>query len=106
MLVGYDHCSGSANGIWRSLVRFDLSAIPAGTSITNARLYVELIESCDIRQSYSYRRTSRITGTGAKVALRGVANRGTGTQYGSAWLSTVRAGAGTPLTSHNWYTAG
>ena len=30
ILVGYEHCSGAANGVWRSLVRFDLSAIPPG----------------------------------------------------------------------------
>lgn len=48
MWVGYDHCLSPMAAISRSLIRFDLSAIPAGTSITSANLYLNLINSCDI----------------------------------------------------------
>ena len=47
MWAGYEHCSGSANGITRSLVKFDLSAIPPGTQITQATLSLYLVNSCD-----------------------------------------------------------
>ena len=45
MWVGYDHCYRAK--ITRSLVKFDLSGIPAGTSISQATLYLHLIGSCD-----------------------------------------------------------
>lgn len=48
MWVGYDHCLSPNGAISRSLLRFDLSAIPAGTQISSARLYLDLINSCDI----------------------------------------------------------
>ncbi len=48
MLAGYNDCITSPPpGVFRSLVKFDLSAIPANTPITSARLSVYLIESCD-----------------------------------------------------------
>jgi hypothetical protein len=48
MWVGYDHCEGGK--IARSLVQFDVSSIPAGTSISQAKLYLYLVNSCDIGQ--------------------------------------------------------
>lgn len=47
MWVGYDHCEDNGKTA-RSLLRFDLSTIPAGTSISSARLYLNLVDSCDI----------------------------------------------------------
>ncbi len=88
MLVGYDHCSGSANGIWRSLVRFDLSAVPRSTSITNARLYVYLIESCDMGNRTHTVKTSRITGDWSEGGVAWSNKPGTGTEYGSATISS------------------
>jgi N-acetylneuraminic acid mutarotase len=46
MEAGYDHCYGLQ--IARSLIKFDLSSIPAGTPITRARLYLYLFDSCDL----------------------------------------------------------
>jgi C1A family cysteine protease len=46
MWVGYDHCVGGK--IARSLVQFDVSSIPEGTSISQATLYLYLVNSCDI----------------------------------------------------------
>ncbi len=46
MLAGYWDCDSPA-GVWRSLVKFNLSPIPAGTSISSARLSLSLIEACD-----------------------------------------------------------
>lgn len=46
MWVGYDHCVGGK--IARSLVQFDVSSIPAGTPISQATLYLFLVNSCDI----------------------------------------------------------
>jgi uncharacterized repeat protein (TIGR01451 family) len=45
MWVGYDHCYGAK--IARSLVRFNLSSIPSGAAIEQARLYLRLGGSCD-----------------------------------------------------------
>jgi uncharacterized repeat protein (TIGR01451 family) len=46
MWVGYDHCNDKAK-ITRGLVKFDVSSIPAGTSISKATLYLYLAGSCD-----------------------------------------------------------
>lgn len=45
ILTGYDECD--AFGVWRAMLKFDLSAIPSSTQIASARLSVNLIESCD-----------------------------------------------------------
>lgn len=54
MWTGYDHCDGTK--ISRSLVQFDVSAIPPGTAISGARLHLYLMGSCD-----SSNRTHTIT---------------------------------------------
>ncbi len=60
MGTGYDHCgSGQVN---RSLVRFDLSAIPSGTGIANATLSLYLSSSCDYATRSHVVTTYRVTG--------------------------------------------
>jgi hypothetical protein len=49
MQVGYDlsGCAGSVNGeIARGLIKFNLSDIPAGTPISEAKLYLDLFRTC------------------------------------------------------------
>jgi hypothetical protein len=49
MRVGYDMsgCYDSVNGqISRGLIKFDLSSVPPGTSIVEARLYLNLVSTC------------------------------------------------------------
>jgi hypothetical protein len=48
MRVGYDKsgCPDSVSGIARGLIKFDLSDIPAGTSISQAKLYLYLAGYC------------------------------------------------------------
>jgi hypothetical protein len=46
MWVGYDHCYGGQ--VSRSLLWFDVSAIPSSASISEAKLYLDLANSCDI----------------------------------------------------------
>ena len=46
MGTGYDHCDGGQTA--RSLMRFDLSSIPVGAYVTQAKLYLSLTGSCDI----------------------------------------------------------
>jgi uncharacterized repeat protein (TIGR01451 family) len=46
MWAGYDHCFGGQ--IIRSLVGFDLSSIPPGTTVNQAQLYLYLMSSCDV----------------------------------------------------------
>jgi hypothetical protein len=46
MRAGYNVCSGEMQGVDRSLVRFDLSHVPPGTTINSARLYLYFCWSC------------------------------------------------------------
>ncbi len=62
MWVGYDHCEVSGK-VTRSLLRFDLSAIPAGTSISSARLYLNLVNSCDIGERTHTATVYRVSST-------------------------------------------
>jgi hypothetical protein len=47
MWTGYDHCMTPSGEITRSLVRFDLSDLPAGAAVSQATLYLRLTNSCD-----------------------------------------------------------
>lgn len=47
MRTGHSGCLDDPPGVARSLVRFDLSHVPPGTIINNARLLVDLAGSCD-----------------------------------------------------------
>ncbi|MCP4541012.1 MAG: DNRLRE domain-containing protein [Chloroflexi bacterium] len=48
MLAGYapSGCLGWNGQVTRSLIKFDLTVIPPGTSITNATLYLNLVAAC------------------------------------------------------------
>jgi hypothetical protein len=62
MRLGYDYggCDDSVNGeVARGLVRFDLSSIPAGAEIVEARLHVYFLRSCYF-QGHSQARTVTI----------------------------------------------
>lgn len=81
MWVGYDHCSSGK--ISRSLLRFDLSAIPAGTSISSARLYLNLINSCDIGERTHVATVYRVTSSWSASTVTWNNRPGYAEAYGS-----------------------
>ena len=87
MIVGYEHC-GYGNGVWRSMLKFDLSAIPASKAITSAKLRVYFIEACDIGSRTHTVRTSRITGNWTELGVTWNNQPGVGTQYGTAQVTS------------------
>jgi len=87
MWAGYEHCSSSANGITRSLVRFNLSSIPAGTSIANATLSLYLVNSCDTSNRTHTVTTYRVKDDWSSSTTWN-SQPGTGEAYGSASISS------------------
>jgi hypothetical protein len=81
MWVGYDHCEPAQ--ITRSLIRFDTSAIPPGTSISQARLSIYLTNSCDIGER-THRVAARVvTGNWSESTVTWNSQPGFGAEYGS-----------------------
>jgi hypothetical protein len=83
MWVGYDHCSPSYGGISRSLIKFDVSDIPAGTYIAEARLYLRLINSCDIGERTHTATTYRISSSWSSSSVTWNSGVGYAEAYGS-----------------------
>ena len=83
MWTGYEHCNSSLQGIVRSLIRFDVTGIPAG-SIASARLYLYLGNSCDMGNRTHVVNTYRATGNWAEMTVNWNNKPGSGTAYGSA----------------------
>lgn len=82
MWVGYDHCEGTQ--IARSLVQFDLAAIPAGTQITQATLSLHLENSCDLRNRTHSVTVYRVNDPWTESSVTWNSKPGRGEAYGSA----------------------
>jgi hypothetical protein len=86
MWVGYDLCYGGKTS--RSLIRFDVSDIPAGTSISQAKLYLRHVNSC-YRNAGSYLVTTyRATNSWSSSSVTWNNQPGYGESYGSASVSS------------------
>ncbi len=94
MWVGYDNCLSPTGKISRSLVRFDLSAIPAGTSISSARLYLYLTNSCDIGERTHTATVYRITSSWSE---------GTVTWNSSPTFAEAYGSRSIPSRTWGWY---
>jgi hypothetical protein len=81
MWVGYDHCEGLKVG--RSLVKFDVSAIPPGTSIAQATLRLHLENSCDIGERTHNVTVYRTSGNWAETSVTWNSKPGQAEAYGS-----------------------
>jgi hypothetical protein len=92
MWVGYDHCVPA--GIARSLAKFDVSGIPAGTPISNARLYLYLWSSCDIGERNHWVTAYRVTSSWSSSSVTWNTQPGYGEAYGSALV---------PSRTWGWY---
>ncbi|MBN1261058.1 MAG: DNRLRE domain-containing protein [Anaerolineae bacterium] len=92
MWVGYDHCDGGL--VSRSLVKFDVSAIPAGAQISGATFSVYLINSCDIGERTHTLRSYRVTGSWSESTVTWNNQPSVGESYGSVAV---------PSLSWGWY---
>lgn len=91
MWVGYDHCEPAKRT--RSLVKFDLSAIPPGTSISQARLSIYLVNSCDYAGGRTHRVTAHgVTGNWSETGVTWNSQPGFGSEVGSVWVQSVTWG--------------
>jgi hypothetical protein len=93
MWVGYDHCEPAGKA--RSLVKFDVSDIPAGTTISEAKLYLYLVNGCDIGERTHQVTTYRIIPSWSSSSVTWNNQPGHGEAYGSAWV---------PSKTWDWYT--
>jgi photosystem II stability/assembly factor-like uncharacterized protein len=84
MWVGYDHCEPAARA--RSLVKFDTSAIPPGTSISQARLSIYLVNCCDIGERTHRVIAYNVTGNWSESSVTWNSKPGYGAEYGSVWV--------------------
>jgi C1A family cysteine protease len=90
MWVGYDLCYGGKTS--RSLIRFDVSDIPAGTSISQAKMYLRLVNSC-YRNAGSYTVTTyRAKSSWSSSSVTWNNQPGYGESYGSASVSATEGG--------------
>jgi hypothetical protein len=83
MRTGYDACPGETPGIDRSLVRFDLSHVPPGTTINSARLDLYYSGSCGYSSQYLTITTYQITGDWQEEGVTWNIRPSPGTSYGS-----------------------
>jgi len=96
MWAGYDTYLNPDGGKARSLVRFDLSAIPAGTSISQATLRLYLRRSYDVPDTSRVIATYRVTSWWAEGDVTWNIRPGLGGMYG--WISI-------PYAAWDWYAA-
>jgi hypothetical protein len=94
MWVGYDHCSVEAE-IARSLVQFDTSSIPPGSSISAATLHIHLLNSCDVGERTHTVTAYNVDGSWSEMSVTWRNQPDSGTEYGS-----VRV----PSRTWGWYT--
>jgi predicted secreted protein len=84
MWAGYDDYLEPDGKIVRSLIRFDLSAIPTGTSINSALLRVYLVTSYDFPDETRTITTYRIASTWSELGVTWNNQPSFSTAYGSA----------------------
>jgi hypothetical protein len=90
MWVGYDHCMEPPVKVARSLVQFDVSQIPKGTSVANATLRVYLTNSCDMGARTHTVQVHRASGNWTETGVTWNNKPGHAEQYGS---KSVRSNA-------------
>ncbi len=88
MWAGYEHCSGSSNGVTRSLVKFDLSAIPQGTQIAQATLSLYHANYCDIGNRTHSVTTYRIANNWSESSVNWNNQPSLGEPFGSASITS------------------
>jgi hypothetical protein len=93
MWVGYDHCVPAKVG--RSLVKFDVSDIPAGTSIAQATLRLYLVNGCDIGERTHTITVYRTSGNWGETSVTWNSKPGHAEAYGSRSM---------PSKTWGWYT--
>jgi hypothetical protein len=93
MWVGYDHCAPGKIG--HSLVKFDVSGIPAGTSIAQATLRLFLVNSCDIGERTHKVTAYRTSGNWGETSTTWNSKPGQAEAYGSRSI---------PSRTWGWYT--
>ena len=94
MWVGYDHCPDTLARVVRSLVRFDISGIPADANILQVRLYLYLTNSCDLGERIHKVTVYRATGPWEEMSVTWYSQPGYAEPYGSAWI---------PSRTWGWY---
>jgi hypothetical protein len=85
--VGYDHCVPQK--VARGLIKFDVSAIPAGTSITQATLRLYLGSSCDYANRSHTVQVYRTSGNWAEMSVTWNSKPGYAEGYGSSSLRSL-----------------
>jgi hypothetical protein len=95
MWAGYDTWLNPDGRNARSLVRFDLSAIPSGTSISRATLWLYLRSSYDVSDASRVIATYRVASSWTEGGVTWNTRPGLGGRYG--WISIPHAAWG-------WYT--
>jgi hypothetical protein len=83
MWAGYDVCLSPYGKIARSLIRFDVSTLPANMCIQEATLRVRLVSSCDYAGASRTIRTYRITSSWSESSVTWNNKPGYGSAYGS-----------------------
>jgi hypothetical protein len=86
MWVGYDHCVPQK--VNRGLIWFDISAIPAGTSITQATLRLHLASSCDYANRSHTVQVYRTSGNWAEMSVTWNSKPAYAEAYGSTLVSS------------------
>jgi uncharacterized repeat protein (TIGR01451 family) len=90
MWVGYDHCIGGE--ISRSLAQFDLSGIPSGATVNQARLYLYLMNSCDIGERTHTATVYRVNSSWSSSSVTWNTKPGYAEAYGSASIPSATWG--------------
>jgi uncharacterized repeat protein (TIGR01451 family) len=92
MWTGYDHCAGGQIG--RSLVKFDLSSIPSGAMVNEAKLYLLLVNSCDMGERTHMVTAYRVNSDWSSSSVTWNTQPGIAEAYGSASI---------PSQTWSWY---
>ena len=93
MWAGYDHCLPAKRS--RSLIQFNLSGIPAGAAVIDAKLHLRLIDSCDIGERTHTVTTYRAAASWSYSSVTWNSQPGYAESYGSASI---------PSRTLTWYT--
>jgi len=86
MWVGYEHCNEDFIGIVRGLARFDVSSIPAGSSIQEATLRVHLVSNCDIGERTHEVTVHRSSTSWSESSVTWNTQPDFAESYGSTWV--------------------